>query len=129
MFLQHSGVSVILPYLKITHRGLLASAVDVFLQLCMESAVLPRFLESCSNDEFFQSCSTLLRDPKLDVKLQEKLCIILQRLSKIRANHRLFEVFQLGHLLHDLMRSANPDDAFLTLNLRSILLNLNMLTS
>lgn len=45
-----------------------------------------------------------------------------------RASHKLFEMFQLGPLLHDLLRCANPDDAFLTLNLRSILLNLNLLT-
>ncbi|XP_062513554.1 coiled-coil domain-containing protein 138-like [Corticium candelabrum] len=129
LFLQHNGVAVLLPYIKATQKGLLAGAVDVFLQLSMESSLLPRFLESCSNEEFFHSCSTLLRDSKLDTKLQEKLCIILQRLSKIRSNHKLFEMFQLGSLLHDMLRSASSDDAFLTLNLRSILLNLNLLTN
>eukprot|EP00118_Oscarella_pearsei_P011633 m.79592 g.79592 ORF g.79592 m.79592 type:complete len:236 (+) comp36142_c0_seq5:1076-1783(+) len=126
IFLQHEGVLVMIPYLKMTSRGLLNSAVDVFLQLSMESVFLSQFLKSCSNEEFFRASSVLLKDPKFGAKLQEKLCIILQRLSKLKCNHRYFEAFQFGPLFHDLLHSSNPDQAFLTLNIRSILSNLNL---
>ena len=43
----------------------------------------------------------------------------------LRANRRLFEVYQLGSVIQEVLRNhADPDNPFLTLNLRSILINL-----
>ncbi|XP_068420008.1 coiled-coil domain-containing protein 138 isoform X13 [Eschrichtius robustus] len=45
---------------------------------------LQPFLEVCSCSLFFRTCSVLLRGPKLDLHVLEKLSIILQKLSKIK---------------------------------------------
>lgn len=50
---------------------------------CFAESLQP-FLEACSNSLFFRTCSVLLRTPKLDLHILEKLSIILQKLSKIK---------------------------------------------
>lgn len=50
---------------------------------CLAGALQP-FLEACSCSLFFRTCSVLLRAPKLDLHVLEKLSIILQKLSKIK---------------------------------------------
>ncbi|XP_078603418.1 coiled-coil domain-containing protein 138-like [Branchiostoma floridae x Branchiostoma japonicum] len=127
LFLHYQGVQVILPFVKGGNKALMGSAVDVLLQLSTESAVLPRFLDSCSNESWFRACALLLRTPNLDIKLLEKLSIILQKLSKIKANKKYFEVFTIGNMLHEMYRTCDPQQEFLALNLRSILHNLGML--
>eukprot|EP00058_Branchiostoma_floridae_P025874 XP_002611364.1 hypothetical protein BRAFLDRAFT_73240 [Branchiostoma floridae] len=84
LFLHYQGVQVILPFVKGGNKALMGSAVDILLQLSTESAVLPMFLDSCSNESWFRACALLLRTPNLDIKLLEKLSIILQKLSKIK---------------------------------------------
>ncbi|XP_066286043.1 coiled-coil domain-containing protein 138-like [Branchiostoma lanceolatum] len=127
LFLHYQGVQVILPFIKGGNRALMGSAVDILLQLSTESAMLPRFLDSCSNESWFRACALLLRTPNLDAKLLEKLSIILQKLSKIKANKKYFEVFTIGNMLHEMYRTCDPQQEFLALNLRSILHNLGML--
>lgn len=51
--------------------------------ICFAESLQP-FLEACSNNLFFRTCSVLLRTPKLDLQILEKLSIILQKLSKIK---------------------------------------------
>lgn len=60
------------------------SAIDIYLQMSMESAALPSFLDSCSTETWFRTVSMAWRMPAVDEKVLEKLSIILQKLSKMR---------------------------------------------
>ncbi|NXG29020.1 CC138 protein, partial [Dromaius novaehollandiae] len=126
LFLEYQCVPVILSHLKISSRGLLSSALDGLLQMTMESGSLQAFLEACSNESFFRTCSVLLRTPKLDLQILEKLCVILQKLSRIKSNKKMFELFTLHLMIQELQRTTHPDHAFLCINLNSILFNLGL---
>uniref|UniRef100_A0A8B9M2H8 Coiled-coil domain containing 138 n=1 Tax=Accipiter nisus TaxID=211598 RepID=A0A8B9M2H8_9AVES len=126
LFLEYQCVPVILSHLKVSSRGLLSSALDGLLQMTTESGSLQPFLEACSNESFFRACSILLRNSKLDVQILEKLCVILQKLSRIKSNKKMFELFTLHQMIQELHRTTNPDHAFLCINLNSILLNLGL---
>ncbi|XP_065506937.1 coiled-coil domain-containing protein 138 isoform X2 [Caloenas nicobarica] len=126
LFLEYQCMPVILSHLKVSSRGLLSSALDGLLQMTMESGFLQPFLEACSNESFFRTCSVLLRSSKLDIQILEKLCVILQKLSRIKSNKKMFELFALHQVIQELHRTTNPDHAFLCINLNSILLNLGL---
>ncbi|NXU39313.1 CC138 protein, partial [Drymodes brunneopygia] len=125
LFLEYQCVPVVLSHLKVSKRGLLSSALDGLLQMTMESGTLQPFLEACSTESFFQTCSVLLRSSKLDIEVLEKLCVILQKLSRIKNNKKMFELFGLHQIFREL-RTINPDRTFLCINLNSILLNLEL---
>ncbi|KAM4788761.1 coiled-coil domain-containing protein 138 isoform 1-T1 [Cyanocitta cristata] len=129
LFLEYQCVPVVLSHLKVSSRGLLSSALDGLLEMTMESGSLQPFLEACSNESFFRTCSVLLRSSKLDIPVLEKLCVILQKLSRIKSNKKMFELFALHQMLQELRRTINPDCTFLCINLNSILLNLELLKS
>ncbi|CAM9612545.1 unnamed protein product [Bubo scandiacus] len=126
LFLEYQCMPVILSHLKVSSRGLLSSALDGLLQMTMESGSLQPFLEACSNESFFRTCSVLLRSSKLDIQVLEKLCVILQKLSRIKSNRKMFELFTLHQMIQELHRTTNPDHAFLCINLNSILSNLEL---
>ncbi|EPY87057.1 E3 SUMO-protein ligase RanBP2 [Camelus ferus] len=84
LFLEYQAVPVILSHLKVSSKGLLSSVIDSLLQMTVESRSLRPFLVACSTSLFFRTCSVLLRAPKLDLHILEKLSIILQKLSKIK---------------------------------------------
>ncbi|NXN51489.1 CC138 protein, partial [Rynchops niger] len=126
LFVEYQSVPVVLSHLKISSRGLLPSALDGLLQMTTESDSLQPFLEACSNESFFRTCSVLLRSSKLDIQILEKLCAILQKLSRIKSNKKMFELFALHQMIQELHRTTNPDHAFLCINLNSILLNLGL---
>ncbi|NWJ02282.1 CC138 protein, partial [Crypturellus undulatus] len=129
LFLEYQCVPILLNHLKISSRGLLSSALDGLLQMTMESDSLQPFLEACSNESFFRTCSVLLRTPKLDLEILEKLCVILQKLSRIKSNKKMFELFTLHLMIQELQRTTHPDRAFLCINLNSILFNLGLARS
>ncbi|NXH21304.1 CC138 protein, partial [Bucco capensis] len=129
LFLEYQCMPVILSHLKVSSRGLLSSALDGLLQMTVESDSLQPFLEACSNESFFHACSALLRSSKLDIQMLENLCVILQKLSRIRSNKKMFVLFNLHEVIQELLRTTNPDHAFLCINLNSILLNLGLLRS
>ncbi|XP_037663075.1 coiled-coil domain-containing protein 138 isoform X3 [Choloepus didactylus] len=87
---------------------------------------LQPFLDACSNTLFFRTCSVLLRTPKLDLQILEKLSIILQKLSKIKSNKKLFELFTIHMMLQEIQRTTHPEHAFLCINLNSTLFNLGL---
>ncbi|KFZ58247.1 Coiled-coil domain-containing protein 138, partial [Antrostomus carolinensis] len=126
LFLEYQCVPVVLSHLKVSSRGLLSGALDGLLQMTTESDSLQPFLEACSNECFFRTCSVLLRSSKLDIQILEKLCVILQKLSRIKSNKKMFELFALHQMIQELHRTTNPDHAFLCINLNSILLNLGL---
>ncbi|XP_043365415.1 coiled-coil domain-containing protein 138 isoform X6 [Dermochelys coriacea] len=126
LFLEYQSVPVILSHLRISSRGLLSSAIDGLLQMTMESGFLQPFLEACSNVSFFRTCSVLLRNPKLDLLILEKLSIILQKLSRIKRNKKMFELFTIHLMIQELQRTTHPNHAFLCINLNSILFNLGL---
>eukprot|EP00106_Octopus_bimaculoides_P002985 XP_014770427.1 PREDICTED: coiled-coil domain-containing protein 138-like isoform X2 [Octopus bimaculoides] len=131
LFLFYQGIPVVLQYLKPIHKTLVNNAIDVFLPLTMESPHLNQFLTSCSNETWFRTVAVVLRAANMDDKIFEKLSIILQKLSKIRHNKKLFDVYSITALIQELSRSTSTsssnqqDYSFLELNLRSILFNLN----
>ncbi|GAA6083716.1 coiled-coil domain-containing protein 138 isoform X4 [Tachysurus ichikawai] len=87
---------------------------------------LPAFLDACSIDQFFHCASVLLRNPRLNLAISEKLSVLLQKLSCIRKNRRLFESSSLHLLLQERQRCADPSQAFLNINISSILFNLGV---
>uniref|UniRef100_A0A8B9F8W8 Coiled-coil domain containing 138 n=1 Tax=Amazona collaria TaxID=241587 RepID=A0A8B9F8W8_9PSIT len=126
LFLEYQCVPIILSHLKVSSRGLLSSALDGLLQMTTESDSVQPFLEACSNESFFRTCSLLLRSSKLDTQILEKLCVILQKLSRIKSNKKMFEMFTLHQMIQELHRTTSPDHVFLCINLNSILLNLGL---
>ncbi|XP_020758099.2 coiled-coil domain-containing protein 138 isoform X3 [Odocoileus virginianus] len=126
LFLQLQAVPVVLSHLKLSSRGLLPSVMDSLLQMTVESSALQPFLEACSCSLFFRTCSVLLRAPKLDLHVLEKLSIILQKLSKIKSNKKLFELFTIHLMLQEIQRTTHPEHAFLCINLNSTLFNLGL---
>ncbi|XP_077912828.1 coiled-coil domain-containing protein 138 isoform X8 [Halichoerus grypus] len=97
----------------------------IVLKTVTQESLQP-FLEACSNTLFFRTCSVLLRTPKLDLQILEKLSIILQKLSKIKSNKKLFELFTIHLMLQELQRTTHPEHAFLCINLNSTLFNLGL---
>ncbi|XP_043926929.1 coiled-coil domain-containing protein 138 [Protopterus annectens] len=126
LFLEYHAVPVILNHLRASNKGLLSSAVDIFLQMAVESRFLQPFLEICSCESFFRNCSILLRNPKLEIQILEKLSIILQKLSRIKRNKKLFEIFAIHLIIQEMHRTMNSEHAFLSINLSSLLFNLGM---
>ncbi|XP_045045096.2 coiled-coil domain-containing protein 138 isoform X6 [Desmodus rotundus] len=102
----------------------LLSTLIVLKTVTQES--LQPFLEACSNNLFFRTCSVLLRTPKLDLQILEKLSIILQKLSKIKSNKKFFELFTIHLMLQEIQRTTHPEHAFLCINLNSTLFNLGL---
>ncbi|XP_048881468.1 coiled-coil domain-containing protein 138-like isoform X2 [Brienomyrus brachyistius] len=127
LFLLYRALPVISSHLKAGSRALLSLALDVLQQMSVESGHLNCFLESCSTEDFFRSVSLLLRSPRLEVPVVEKVSILLQKLSKMRKNRRLFELFTIHLTLQEMQRTADPTHSFLVINLSSILFNLGML--
>ncbi|XP_069924773.1 coiled-coil domain-containing protein 138 isoform X5 [Oryctolagus cuniculus] len=97
----------------------------IVLKTVTQESLQP-FLEACSNSAFFRTCSVLLRTPKLDLQILEKLSIILQKLSKIKSNKKLFELFTIHLMLQEIQRTTHPEHAFLCINLNSTLFNLGL---
>ncbi|XP_024904244.1 coiled-coil domain-containing protein 138 isoform X7 [Pteropus alecto] len=151
LFLEYQAVPVIVNHLRISSKGILSNVIDSLLQMTVESAdmcllkaaygwgflihsatlslfieSLQPFLEACSNTLFFRTCSVLLRTPKLDLQVLEKLSIILQKLSKIKSNKKLFELFTIHLMLQEIQRTTHPEHAFLCINLNSTLFNLGL---
>ncbi|XP_018423699.1 PREDICTED: coiled-coil domain-containing protein 138 [Nanorana parkeri] len=124
LFLEYRAVPIVVHLLHVTNRGLISSVLDILLQLSMETRFLQPFLESCSTESFFRTCAVLLKDPKVDVQILEKLSIVLQKLSKVRSNKKLFDAFNIPQVIQEMQRTANPDHAFLVINLNSILFHL-----
>ncbi|XP_034550402.1 coiled-coil domain-containing protein 138-like isoform X2 [Notolabrus celidotus] len=120
LFIHYGGVCVLLSMLQ-AGRGGLHTPVDILMQLTEQSRYLNTFLESCSCEEFFHTASRLLKNPRLELSSLEKLSILLQKLSSIRKNRRLFEVSSLHLQLQELYHRTNRTHTFLRLNLRSIL--------
>ncbi|XP_052282387.1 coiled-coil domain-containing protein 138-like isoform X1 [Dreissena polymorpha] len=125
LFLYYQGTTVVLQFLKPVNKPFMSPAMDIFLQMSTDSPFLPPFLESCSNETWFRTVAMVLRAPRPDTKLLERLSIVLQKLSKSRANKRFFEVYTITGIIQELLRTCSNDQAFLALNLKSILYNLN----
>ncbi|XP_053521241.1 coiled-coil domain-containing protein 138 isoform X8 [Artibeus jamaicensis] len=98
----------------------------IVLKTVTQESLQP-FLEACSNNLFFRTCSVLLRTPKLDLQILEKLSIILQKLSKIKSNKKFFELFTIHLMLQEIQRTTHPEHAFLCINLNSTLFNLGLM--
>eukprot|EP00064_Thunnus_orientalis_P019902 superscaffoldBa00005198_g20033 len=123
LFIYYGGVRILLSVLRVG-RGGLHPSIDILMQLTEQSRYLNPFLEACSCDEFFRTVSQLLKTPHLELPSLEKLSILLQKLSGIRKNRRLFELSSLHLQIQELHHKTNHAHTFLCLNLRSILQNL-----
>ncbi|XP_056321133.1 coiled-coil domain-containing protein 138-like [Danio aesculapii] len=128
LFLEYQALPAVLALLRAGGPGLLAPSVDVLMQMSAESPLLPLFLDQCSTEGFFRCVSQVLRNPRLEPLMLEKMLMILQKLSSIRKNKRLFEASSLHLFLQEKHRTTDRSQAFISMNLSSILLNLGMLT-
>ncbi|XP_077071280.1 coiled-coil domain-containing protein 138 isoform X2 [Siphateles boraxobius] len=128
LFLEYQALPVVLVLLRGGSPGLLARSTGVLIQMSSESRLLSAFLDQCSTEDFFRCASMFLRNPRVEPSLMEKMLMLLQKLSSVRKNKRLFEVSSLHLLLQEMHRTADRSQAFLNINLSSILLNLGMLT-
>ncbi|NP_001120388.1 coiled-coil domain-containing protein 138 [Xenopus tropicalis] len=124
LFVEYDAVEIVLKLLHLPNRCLISSVLDILLQLSMEPRFFEPFVENCSNEAFFKNAAALLRDPKSDVPVLEKLSVVLQKLSKIKSNKKYFELFNIPQQIQEIQRSANPDHAFLVINLNSVLFHL-----
>ncbi|KAL2081704.1 hypothetical protein ACEWY4_023557 [Coilia grayii] len=128
LFLQYQALPVISVLLRGGNPGLLAPALDVLMAMCRETWVQKQFLEACSTEDFFSTASLILRNTRLELPLLEKVIMLLQRVSAIRKNKKLFEAFSLHLVLQEKHRTVDPSHTFLSVSLGSILFNLGMLT-
>ncbi|CAG2201036.1 unnamed protein product [Mytilus edulis] len=112
LFLYYQATSVVLQYLKPINK------------LSADTPFQTPFLESCGNEQWFRTVAMVLRAPTQDNKLLEKLSIILQKLSKFKTNKRFFDVYTIVGIIQEILRGCSTDQAFLALNLKSILFNL-----
>jgi len=124
LFLHYQATPVFLPYVKPSSRQFSNAALDIYLHMTVDSQVLSSFLQSCSNEAWFRPVTMLFRMPNAEEKLLEKISIILQKLSKLKCNRKFFEVFGLTVACQELVRSLGTKNAFLSLNLKSIIFNL-----
>uniref|UniRef100_A0A3B3QCU9 Coiled-coil domain containing 138 n=1 Tax=Paramormyrops kingsleyae TaxID=1676925 RepID=A0A3B3QCU9_9TELE len=127
LFLLYRALPVISSHLKAGSRTLLSLALDVLQQMSLEPHFYCNVFISCSTEDFFRSVSLLLRSPRLEVTVVEKVSVLLQKLSKMRKNRRLFELFTIHLKLQEMQRTTDPTHSFLVINLSSILFNLGML--
>lgn len=125
LFLYYQATQVITHYLKPTNKAFMGTSVDILLQMSSDSPFQQAFLESCSNESFFRTAAMVIRTPVSDARIMERLSIILQKLSKIRTNKKYFEVYTIVTIIQELLRNCSNENAFLALNLKSILFNLN----
>ncbi|XP_053185124.1 coiled-coil domain-containing protein 138-like [Scomber japonicus] len=123
LFIHYGGVCVLLSVLR-ANRGGLHPHIDILMQLTGQSRYINAFLQACSCEDFFRTASQLLKTPHLELPSLEKFSILLQKLSGIRSNRRLFELSSLHLQIRELHHKTNPAHTFLCLNLKSILQNL-----
>ncbi|CAL1534863.1 unnamed protein product [Lymnaea stagnalis] len=126
LFLYYQATNVIIFYLKPVNKNFTSVAMEILLQMSADSPFQHNFLESCSNENFFRSAALLIRTPLSDVRVMERLSIILQKLSKLKSNKRFFETYTIVAIIQEMLVGAGNENAFLTLNLKSILFNLNV---
>ncbi|XP_059199663.1 coiled-coil domain-containing protein 138-like [Centropristis striata] len=124
LFIHYGGVCVLLWMLR-AGRGGRHTPVDVLLQLTGPSRYLNLFLEACSCEQFFQTASQILKKPDVELRTLEQISILLQKLSGIRRNRRLFELSSLHLQIQELNQRNKHTHTFLCLNLQSILHNLH----
>ncbi|XP_060065273.1 coiled-coil domain-containing protein 138-like [Ylistrum balloti] len=124
LYLYYHATPVILLYLKPVNKAFMGAAMDIFLQMSSDSPFQQSFLEGCSNETWFRTIAMVLRAPSQDYKVLEKLSVILQKLSKMKSNRKYFEVYTIVAIIQELLRGCATDQAFLALNLKSILFNL-----
>ncbi|XP_074650575.1 coiled-coil domain-containing protein 138-like [Tubulanus polymorphus] len=124
LFLHYQATTVMLHHFRPVNKILLGYAMDVLLQMSMDSHILPSFLDTCSNETWFRACAMVVRMPNINPKIIEKLSVLLQKLSKIRGNKKLFEIYGITSCIHDVLRNTEAEQTFLALNLKSTLLNL-----
>uniref|UniRef100_A0A8C4QVN3 Beta-glucosidase n=1 Tax=Eptatretus burgeri TaxID=7764 RepID=A0A8C4QVN3_EPTBU len=123
LFLQHGAIGAIIHFLRPSARGLLSSAIDSLLLMAADHKVSEAFIAGCGTEAFFRSCVALLRSPRVALNVLEKLSMLLQNLS---VHRKLFEKFGLPRLIASRCQDPEAKHAFLTVNLRSVLLNLGL---
>uniref|UniRef100_UPI00358DFA03 coiled-coil domain-containing protein 138 n=1 Tax=Myxine glutinosa TaxID=7769 RepID=UPI00358DFA03 len=123
LFLQHGAFSAVVHFLRPSARGLLSSAIDSLLLMAADCRVSEAFIAGCGTEAFFRSCVALLRSPRVALNVLEKLSMLLQNLTMHR---KLFEKFGLPRLITSRCQDPEAKHAFLTMNLRSVLLNLGL---
>ncbi|KAH9513741.1 hypothetical protein Btru_041985 [Bulinus truncatus] len=102
LFLYYQATNVILFYLKPVNKAFTSIAVEILLQMATDSPFQQMFFESCSNEQFFRSAALLIRTPLSDIKIMERLSIILQKLSKIKSNRRFFETYTIVTIIQEI---------------------------
>lgn len=91
VFLDYYGSWCILKWCKLNNTTVLNAAVDIYTLMSRDGQHTERFLVSCSTENFFSNLSVILRNHGtnspvggVDVKLLEKLSLLLQKLSTIK---------------------------------------------
>ncbi|XP_050564294.1 coiled-coil domain-containing protein 138 [Cygnus atratus] len=131
LFLQYQCVPVILSHLTISRKCLLSGALDALIEMARSSdkSYLQLFLEYCSTESVFRACSALLQNPKLDICFSKKICSMLRKLSEIKSNKKMFELFALPKVIKELLKTTHPDHHHFCVDLKVILCNLGVAKS
>jgi len=123
------GVAVVSELLANGSSGLQAAAAGLLLSLAQQDTAdheeAHRFLEACSNLDFFRKCREALRS-RASLDVHESVCLVLQKLSCEPSCRKLFEKAKLTELLTELSHDARHQagSGFLEMNIKSILKHL-----
>eukprot|EP00794_Sanderia_malayensis_P007597 gene7597-8437_t len=89
LFVSQHGSSVVISFLAGSHKGLLNLAVDVLMQMTVESPYMSSFLESLSTYTWIKTFFELFQTKWAETDLMEKISILLQRLSKTNSESQI----------------------------------------
>ncbi|RNA41757.1 coiled-coil domain-containing protein [Brachionus plicatilis] len=120
LFLSFHGTWTVIKWCKLGNQVVLNLAIDVYLLMSIEWKLVGKFLESCSNENWFSQISIVLRNSNvnsspsansncLDLRVIEKISILMQKLSKIRSNKKYFDMFSLTNIFNDLLKRFGHD--------------------
>lgn len=125
LFARYAGPTAMLGPMSEHMRAVLRPALDVLLTLTMDSGGMEEFVASLCSDEWmawFRRAFDVTRAG--DVKLLEKLAVVLQKVSKRRESHGLFLKHKLDGSIRDTLKEMEASgNQFVVLNFRSVLMN------
>eukprot|EP00042_Codosiga_hollandica_P052325 m.661942 g.661942 ORF g.661942 m.661942 type:complete len:768 (-) comp58469_c0_seq1:27-2330(-) len=126
-FLASEGHQELLIVMQGGNKLLQSHALDILLTSTMDPAIERAVLPLLCADAWVRSLTFLWASYQTsaahDVSLLEKLSVLLQKISRARSARSLFEKHGLLYQLKQALTTFAPSHAFLALNLRSVISN------
>eukprot|EP00040_Diaphanoeca_grandis_P022343 m.119789 g.119789 ORF g.119789 m.119789 type:complete len:682 (+) comp28764_c0_seq1:124-2169(+) len=139
LFIRHHGLSILLLPLRLHTRAVISQVSDILLTLTMEPAHFDKVCAELCSDAWLACLCDAFKSTTIsgatsnniignrELKLVEKLSVVLQKLSKCGTSKESFPKHGLDVVVRDTINhaGANSNMQFVVMNLKSILLNLN----